>query len=54
MGHPEITQDWRNAMSTPLAVGLAVVFLTLCAFALPRLERRKNCCLESLMRRVCG
>ncbi len=54
MGQPEITQYWRNAMGTPLAVGLAVVFLTLCAFALPRLERRKNCCLESLMRRVCG
>ncbi len=44
---------WREAMTTPMAFTLAVIFLVVCHYVLIFLERYKKYSLESLMRRIC-
>jgi uncharacterized membrane protein len=53
-GHrDEPTFFWRNALSTPMAFTLAIVFIIACYFVLLLLENNKKYSLESFMRWVC-
>jgi uncharacterized membrane protein len=52
-GEDDPTEYWRQAMSVPLAFGLAIVFIAAFSFVLVWLERRKKWSFEALMRWVC-
>jgi hypothetical protein len=52
-GKDDPTFYWRQAMSTPLAFSLAMVFIVAFSFVLIFLERRKKWSFEALMRWVC-
>jgi uncharacterized membrane protein len=51
--HKDPMRNWRIAVSTPMALALAVVFVVLCWFLLKFLDRHGKYGCESLMRRVC-
>jgi uncharacterized membrane protein len=53
MGQEDPTYYWRQAMSTPMALGLAVAFVVLFYFVLILLERYKKLTLEWWMRWSC-
>jgi hypothetical protein len=52
-GQDDPTFYWKQAMSTPLAFGLAIVFIVGFYFVLIFLERRRKWSFEALMRWVC-
>jgi uncharacterized membrane protein len=52
-GQEDLTGYWRQAMTTPQAFGLAMVFLIVCYFLLVLLERHPKFALESVMRWLC-
>ena len=53
MGKEDPTYYWRQAMSTPMALGLAVAFVVLFYFVLILLERWKKMSIEWWMRWLC-
>jgi uncharacterized membrane protein len=53
MGQEDPTYYWRQATSTPVALGLAVAFIVLFYFVLIRLERQKKLSVEWWMRWLC-
>ena len=52
-GRPHRNSLWQHAVSTPMALVLAVVFVVLFYGFLVFMERRKRYSLEGLMRWVC-
>ncbi len=53
MGKEDPTYYWRQAMGTPMALGLAAAFVVLFYFVLILLERRKKMSIEWWMRWLC-
>ena len=53
MGHDDPTFYWRNAISTPAALGLALAFVVLGTVAMILLEHHKKYSFESVMRWTC-
>jgi hypothetical protein len=53
MGHNDPYFFWRKAMSAPLALTLAVLFLVLCYPLLMLLEKFRKFSLEALIRWLC-
>ena len=54
MGQTDVTHYWQQALSTPLALLLAGLFLIVCDLGLRLLQRRKKWSIEWCMRRICG